>query len=322
MASGDNVQLLYLKNDYVFRKIFGDERNIDALASFIRSTGCLRDDQLKDLRILDPQLLSDDPEGKNSTLDVFAVTGGGENIHIEIQLLNTDYFPERVIFYMSKILSGKLRIGEDYGAIGRVITIIIVNWNMSDDDVRFHKVYSMREAKTGEQFSDVLELHTLELKRVPKNADDDELCCWLRMIKSERRDEMEMLAARSPELGKVYSRLVELSADDAERMRAEMREKWRRDWSTAVRCSEARGIKIGEAKGIKIGEAKGIKIGEAKGIKIGEAKGIKIGEARGIISMARKFSMSDSDIISQLAESLSCGMTEAESILRGYDEQE
>lgn len=115
-----DTKLLCLKNDYVFRKIFGDERNIDSLTAFIRATGCLGGEELLDLRIVDPQNLSDSVDGKDVTLDILARTMMNDSVHIEIQLLSVPGFDRRVIYYMARTLSNELRSGDEYPGLGRV----------------------------------------------------------------------------------------------------------------------------------------------------------------------------------------------------------
>jgi predicted transposase/invertase (TIGR01784 family) len=56
-----------------------------------------------------------------------------------------------------------------------------------------------------------------------------EVILWLRLIKSEREDEVEMLAAKSPEIKDTYEVLKKLSADEEVRLLYESREKAIRD---------------------------------------------------------------------------------------------
>jgi predicted transposase/invertase (TIGR01784 family) len=60
------------------------------------------------------------------------------------------------------------------------------------------------------------------------------------------RDELDMLAQRSPEIGKVVGLLKELSADEAIRMQYEAREKALRDDKARMNYARSEGIDEGK----------------------------------------------------------------------------
>jgi predicted transposase/invertase (TIGR01784 family) len=62
-------------------------------------------------------------------------------------------------------------------------------------------------------------------------------------------EEFDMLAERSPEMGKVVGLLKELSMDEQVQMMYEAREKARRDHEARIRFAENEGLARGEARG-------------------------------------------------------------------------
>ncbi|GHV46384.1 hypothetical protein FACS1894204_07880 [Synergistales bacterium] len=98
-----------------------------------------------------------------------------------------------------------------------------------------------------------MEIHTLEMKKLPENKSDDdrenELIDWLRLIRSDREDEIEMLATKTPEMKMAVGRLKQLSADERTRMRYEARELYLMDEMARIEGAEARGIAKGNAEG-------------------------------------------------------------------------
>jgi len=94
------------------------------------------------------------------------------------------------------------------------------------------------------ELTDIVEVHTLELCKVPPllqetlDSEDNHLYNWLRFIKAEEASELEAVAQRDPVIKKAVLKLMELSNDertrmlleksDMERMDNSVREKWAR----------------------------------------------------------------------------------------------
>ena len=100
--------ILKPKNDYVFKKIFGDERNKDILIAFLKAI--LKID-IKDVQILNSELPKENIADKKSILDIRATIDNNVEIDVEIQVARTIYMPQRSLYYWSKIyLSETLRV--------------------------------------------------------------------------------------------------------------------------------------------------------------------------------------------------------------------
>jgi predicted transposase/invertase (TIGR01784 family) len=100
-------------------------------------------------------------------------------------------------------------------------------------------LFNLYDARNRLQLTDVLEIHTLELPKLPVEIKkEDLLLFWLMMFKAHRLEEYEMLAAKNPTIGKTVDILKKLSADDKARLAYEAREKARRD--EFARINEAR----------------------------------------------------------------------------------
>ena len=72
-------------------------------------------------------------------------------------------------------------------------------------------------------------INTLELNKVPQEADNTELWYWMKFIKTDDGKVLDMLSQRNPQMRKAVGVLKELSADERMRMLYEEREKARRD---------------------------------------------------------------------------------------------
>lgn len=82
----------------------------------------------------------------------------------------------------------------------------------------------MRDEKDNSVFTDLWEVDLLELKKLPKADDGTNLWDWLRFIKTNNEEEMEMLAHENPEIEKAYDALQDLSNDEVLRHEAQQHE--------------------------------------------------------------------------------------------------
>jgi hypothetical protein len=85
------------------------------------------------------------------------------------------------------------------------------------------------------EFSDLIEIHTLELPKIPETA-DNYLWHWLRFLRAESREDLEMVAQASPNIKKTVVKLLELSEDEEARLIYEAEVKALRDERRA--CTE------------------------------------------------------------------------------------
>jgi len=99
----------------------------------------------------------------------------------------------------------------------------------------------MYDQEAGVEFSDLMEIHTLELNKLPTSTDGTELYDWAKFIDAETEEELDMLTERNPQFGPTVVKLRELSADEKARDAYERREKARRDHNMYVRDAERKG---------------------------------------------------------------------------------
>jgi predicted transposase/invertase (TIGR01784 family) len=110
--------------------------------------------------------------------------------------------------------------------------------------------------QSGVEFTDLIEIHTLELPKLPETA-DNYLWHWLRFLRAQSKEDLDMVAQASPQLQKTVVKLLELSEDEETRMIYEAEVKAARDQRARMRGAFEKGKVEGIAKGIAEGIAKG-----------------------------------------------------------------
>jgi predicted transposase/invertase (TIGR01784 family) len=126
---------------------------------------------------------------------------------------------------------------------------------------------------------DIVEVHTIELKKMPKTPDSGtdakglQEFLWLSLIKAEREEDVQMLATKDPAIQETYGVLKKLSANERARMLYESREKAIRDEQARSYVARLEGVAKGFEEGVAKGFGEGLEEGVAKGIEEGVAKG-------------------------------------------------
>jgi predicted transposase/invertase (TIGR01784 family) len=286
--SPDKKDLLSLRNDIIFKMTFGDIRNKHLLRAFLLAVLDLPEEEYGEIEIIDPHLRGGFPDEKLGILDVRIKTKNGKQIDIEIQVARTPFMQERITAYAARMLTSQLGVGEKYTELKKVVSILILDYDLIPDSQYFHNKYMLYDAKTKSLFTSIIEIHTLELQKVPAEADGAQTdkkttreILWLQLIRAKEEEEVKMLAAKSPEIKEAYAVLKKLSEDEKVRLLYESREK--AIWDEQARLYGAR--KDGREEGIGIGREEGIGIGREEGIGIGREEG----KHEKALDIARKF---------------------------------
>ncbi|MDR1481422.1 MAG: Rpn family recombination-promoting nuclease/putative transposase, partial [Synergistaceae bacterium] len=134
------------------------------------------------------------------------------------------------------------------------------------------------------QFTDAIEIHSLELNKLPKEEEsDDSLLDWLWLMKAERMEEYEMLAAKNPSIKQTVDILKRLSRDRKARLIYDAREKAMMDERARMRGEYNKGKTEGKEEGMEEGMQKGIEEGMQRGMEEGMERG-KIEVARNLLA--------------------------------------
>jgi predicted transposase/invertase (TIGR01784 family) len=223
------TKILSATLDFIFKLIFGDEKNADILGSFLMAVLNPPYDEFDSLQIIDPNLPREFEEDKLGILDVKLKLKSGKIIDVEIQVKLLPHLRERIVFYTSKMITEQIKSGNDYHVIKPVVTILVADFVMFPDDTVYHHIFEMYDRKHNIILSDLTGVHILELPKLPQDDDDTPVWTWVKFIKTVNEEELQMLAQRNSMLNKAVAIRIELSQDERLRLLAEAREKARRD---------------------------------------------------------------------------------------------
>ena len=233
--------LLSVKHDIIFRLFFADERNAEDLIALLKSILTLPDDDYNEIEISDPHLLPDYIGDKYAVIDVKLRTKSRKIIQIEVQLKVSEALKSRIVFYGAKLITEQMGGGDDYEKINKVISIIITDEKLIKDSERYHHRFTFYDPDAEVEFTDLVEIHAVELKKLPDTTDGTPLYDWAKFIAAETEEEFEMAAQTNPQVRRAVVKLRELSADEKARDMVERREKGERDFRMFVNDAKREG---------------------------------------------------------------------------------
>jgi predicted transposase/invertase (TIGR01784 family) len=265
-----HTQLLDPKLDFVFSRLFGAEQNRNLLIGLLNAV--LRPPRpIVSVEVLPTQAdtLELEVDGKPIALDLCVRLEGGEQIDVEMQTRGHPALRERGLFYWGRLYTGQLQRGTPYPELRRCVVIFITDFVELAGD-RFHSVFQARERHGGELLTDHLELHFVELPKLPapwaaaEGSDEPSLAAWCRFLSAAGDEELELLAEQDPILKQAKHALEKLSADPEARLQAEHRERALQMWEAGVAKVRREGIEEGRVEGRVEGREEGRVEGKAE----------------------------------------------------------
>jgi len=235
-------------DDWIFKLLFGDERNKSILIDLLQSFVELPDEEYE-LTFLDTYLKPETEDDKLGIVDVKVQTKTGKIINIEIQVNPIRNIGKRLSFYKSKLIVEQISKSEYYNVIEKVICICITSFEIFTGVKDYINNFRFINQKNGLYFEDVPEeIFTLELPKVPVTNDGTAPWEWMQFLRAKRKEEFEMVAIKNPEIRKAVNTLYELSADEKIRTEYDMRQKAWRDRISQIDGAYEEGERKGERK--------------------------------------------------------------------------
>lgn len=252
------TNLLDPKLDYIFKNIFGVEKNKPILISFLNSL-LKGQPQIADLRFDNTDIAKILEEDKASRLDIKATSDDGTLIDIEIQVKNTGEIPQRAFHYLANMMPHIVKASESYKG-PKVIGIWILGENVTERKNAISQAYMTFQPKDPDPYqvmTDNARIFFIELKKFnPKNEDmHDLLTGWLSFLKNPIFMDESFLEVK--EVKSAMDTLKYISADDQIRSIADLRQKTINDYNSELTVAKEEGKAEGKAEGIAIGEERG-----------------------------------------------------------------
>ena len=111
------------KADLPFKKVFGEHH--DLVISFLNALLPFEsaEEEIKSVEYLAPELVPNNPLWKDSVVDVRCRDGRGRQFIVEMQMMWTSEYKQRVLFNASKAYVRQLERGRNFSMLQPVLTL-------------------------------------------------------------------------------------------------------------------------------------------------------------------------------------------------------
>ena len=291
-----------LCQDLMFKKYFSGDRRLltGLLNAFIRfpGGGSIKDlEILKDedkIRLDNPALYPPSLKGKEIVLDISATLSGGEHVNIEMQAVNHKRFLERMVYYLASLYMKGAEKGRDWSHLRAAQSLIFTNFMLLPQTSGAVSPFSLRsDSPPHFCLTDHFRMTFVELGKfkagMPLEGQLDRRDLWCYFLKeggNMSSEKARVLAGKSGEMKRAVDRLEVLSQDEAVRREEEARDRFCRDYLSAMETAREEGLE----KGLKKGMEKGLEKGRAEGLAAVAKRLLEQGLDLPVISGATGFS--------------------------------
>ena len=243
---GGTMEIISPKMDFAFRELMEDD---EVRRYFICDVLNMPVEQVSETRLGNPFLRRRHQKLKQGILDVKVFLHDGTRINLEMQLRRQKFWEKRSLFYLAKMYTDILFMGENFDRLRRCIAVSILDFNLAEDE-RYHSVYRMRDEE-GKDYSDLLELHIIELqKRLNGNSRLDD---WIQLFNARTEEDLHMIRTKNAGVQKAKCMIQEMSLTETMREAWEQYRKKRMDRKSEDAYVYDQGKEAGEQIGIEMG---------------------------------------------------------------------
>ena len=176
-----------LKNDYMFKRIFGSEECKDILKMFLNHI--IRDTHIRDLSFINTEVMGMTEEDSKVIVDIACIADDGSEFIVEMQNARQEHFRERALFYTSYPLQHQKALARQKHKeanpdetfkwdfeLTPIRLIAVVNFAFEHNDGwpanKSSSSYHIIEDECGETMTDKLQFIFLELERFDKTESE------------------------------------------------------------------------------------------------------------------------------------------------------
>lgn len=236
--------------DFCFKELMQNEKVRKGMIAAILDVG---PEKIEEAVLMPTILRKEYEDDKYGVLDVLVKLKDGTQMDFEMQLVYFEFWENRTLYYLSKMYTDQIKEGEDYNVLKKCIQVSIFDHVYFEADDRCYRRITFRDDKLKEEYTDLMEIHILELPKLPvEQKDETDLMQWMRFLGGKSREDFEKMAEKNPEMKEAYDMLDRMSADERKRLEYEERQKLLRDKNMILKDGKRkyeRGLREGRVEG-------------------------------------------------------------------------
>lgn len=252
-----SMRYLNPKADLTFKRVFGEHP--DLVKSFLNALLPLEpEENITDIEYLPSEMVPENPLRKNSIVDVRCKDNKGRYFIVEMQMIWSPEFKQRVLFNASKAYVRQMDSGEKYDLLQPVYSLNLVNDIFEPELEEYYHYYRLVHMQHSERVINGLQLVFVELpKFTPHTYSEKKMqILWLRYLTEidEKTREVPEELLQNPDIKKAVT-VLEESAFTPEQLLG-----YEKFWDiisvekTLVSSAERKGKEEGKKEGIEEGK--------------------------------------------------------------------
>lgn len=253
------MKYLNPKADLTFKHVFGEHP--DLVMSLLNALLPLAPgEEITDIEYLPSEMVPENPLRKNSIVDVRCKDRSGRQFIVEMQMIWSPEFKQRVLFNASKAYVRQIESGENYHLLQPVYSLNLVNDIFESELEGYYHHYRLVHVENSNKVIDGLQLIFVELPKFqPHNYSEKKMqVLWLRYLTEidENTVEVPEELLANPEVKKAVKAVEESAFTPAQLLGYE------KFWDiisvekTLYYSAEQRGLQKGLEKGLQRGMEK------------------------------------------------------------------
>ena len=251
------MKYLNPRADLPFKRIFGEHP--DLVISLLNALLPLKEDEeIKEIEYLPSDLVPDNPLRKYSIVDVRCRDKQGRQFLVEMQMLWSPEFRQRVLFNASKAYVRQLGAGRDYDLLQPVYSLNLVNEVFEPDLPGYYHHYALVHSEHSDRIIKGLQLIFVELPKFTAHTYSEKRMqvLWLRFLTeiNEKTREVPAELSSDPKIRKALTVLEESAFTEEELYQYE--KFW--DIISVEKTLYNSGERKGRAEGLEEGRAEGL----------------------------------------------------------------
>ncbi len=262
------------KADLTFKKVFGE--NPELARSFLNALLPFEgpEEEIESIEYLPAELVPDTPLRKNSIVDVRCRDARGRQFIVEMQMVWSPEFQQRVLFNAAKAYVRQSDKGDDYRLLEPVYSLNLVNEVFEPELQGYYHYYRMVHVEHSEKVIDGLHLVFVELPKFrPDTFSQKKMqVLWLRYLTEIGAHTTEVPAELmdNPDICRAVTAVEEAAYTDAQLLGYD--KFW--DAISVEKTLYNSGLRKGRAEGMEEGRAEGREQGRAEGMEQGRREAV------------------------------------------------
>ncbi|MDE6296304.1 MAG: Rpn family recombination-promoting nuclease/putative transposase [Muribaculaceae bacterium] len=177
-------EFIRILTDFGFKRVFGSKEHSNILRRFLNAL-FEGEMNIEKIEYRDKELLPEHIKGKKILYDIYCTTDSNKHFILEMQQEESENFPERILFYISKAVVNQGIQGVEY-EINPVICIVFTDFFITGMSKTLIKDIIPIDRYTQEIYTDKMRIIFISLPDVPKDWDEcnTELLRQLFLIKN------------------------------------------------------------------------------------------------------------------------------------------